>query len=264
MSDVDLAPVEDEYEPEAVDGLETEYADTAASDETPELQILDLDQYGDALIPVKVGGEVIHKSLREIAAEGMRQGDYTRKTQDLALQRQQVEEIRQQAEFGLRLQEAWKTNPQGVLQWFQSQGLTPPVDDDPRVSTLEQRLAAMEEQALQSEIDGKLRTLANEYGDDFNEAELLRVATERNIRDLSELDDLARMVHFDALVAKAAAKEVAARKAAADAGRRSKAVESQVVSGGRSAGNVGAAPVISEARSIREMFLEEAEAAGLR
>src|SRR4030095_1693507 len=62
-------------------------------------EYLDPTEYADRYVPVKVGGETLEVPLREALDGYSRTADYTRKTQELAQQRQQ-------AEYALTLQRA--------------------------------------------------------------------------------------------------------------------------------------------------------------
>ena len=53
--------------------------------------LLDLGQYGDMLVEITVDGETTQVPLREAASGYMRQSAFTRKTQDLANQRKELE-----------------------------------------------------------------------------------------------------------------------------------------------------------------------------
>jgi len=83
--------------------------DGQTTDTEPEYrEYLDPSEYADRYVPVKVGGETLEVPLREALDGYSRTADYTRKTQELATQRQQ-------AEYALTLQRALETQPEETL-----------------------------------------------------------------------------------------------------------------------------------------------------
>lgn len=88
---------------EAVDG------DGQTTDQEPEYrEYLDPTELADRYVRVKVGGDEVEVPLREALDGYSRTADYTRKTQELAAQRQQ-------AEYALTLQRALETQPEETL-----------------------------------------------------------------------------------------------------------------------------------------------------
>ena len=108
----------------------------------PQPTRLDLKAYQDQLVEVQVDGEKVLKRLGDVVGGYMRQADYTRKTQQLAEQRRQLEEgIPQQDRQLLELGRTVASNPQArqVVQEVLGQSEEPP-DAETRVTQLEARL----------------------------------------------------------------------------------------------------------------------------
>ena len=73
-----------------------------------ETSVLPVDQYADYVVPVKVDGEELQVPLSEALSGYQRQADYTRKTQELSEQRQQME-------FASSIQSALERNPEATI-----------------------------------------------------------------------------------------------------------------------------------------------------
>jgi hypothetical protein len=119
--------------------------------EEPPKEYLPVDDYADRYVRVKVDGEETEVPLREALQGYSRNADYTRKTQELAQQRQQ-------AEYALTLQRALQAQPAATLRLLSEQygiplGQSPPQqvgapsyddgfeDEDEYVDPVERRLA---------------------------------------------------------------------------------------------------------------------------
>lgn len=112
----------------ATDGQPTE---TTAYEEPTPRSYLDPDQHGDAYVKVKVDGRDEEVPLREALQGYSRTADYTRKTQELAEQRQQVE-------YGLALQRALQARPADTIRLLAEQAGIPPPTQSPPVQNWEQ------------------------------------------------------------------------------------------------------------------------------
>lgn len=233
-SDYVEAPIEDGQAAEVVEPIE------------PPQNVLNLDEFSDYVVPV--GDDYIPVS--EWRDGGLRQADYTRKTQELA-------EMRRELERAQTLDRALQANPQGTLQFLaQQHGLTiaeaaqavqqAQADDDyywsdepqsQNLSPLEQRLAAIEQHFQQEEaerqVESTFNRLREKYGDDFNPQEVAQAATARNIFDPNLLEMVYRDLAYEKITAarqaavtqaqaqeqaKVAARQAAAREAAAATG----------------------------------------------
>ena len=137
----------------AVDGGQGE----AAVAEQAQPELLDLDTYGSYVVQLDDETTVPVSELRD---RGLRQADYTRKTQELSEQRKELEDV-------ATLRRALDVNPEGTIRWLAEQrGIqvggpqSPPqnqaggaddwlYDDTPsgeETSPVEQRLMALERQ----------------------------------------------------------------------------------------------------------------------
>lgn len=146
---------------------------------------------------VKVGGEEIEVSLDEALQGYQRQEDYTRKTQELAAQRGELD-------YASRLAMALEADPVSAIEALRQAyevGATPaaPVIDptlDPeeaRFATLEQRIVAQEQAAFERQVSAQLVGLHSQFGA-FDDVELVKFAVEHNI---GSLEDAAKVMTFD-------------------------------------------------------------------
>lgn len=214
-----------------------------------ETDVFNVDEYGDRLVAVKVNGEEVQVPLKEALGGYQRQADYTRKTQELS---------RAQA-----MMEALENNPQAALQFLSQQyggqatqqaqevpefndGFD---DDDPVAQTVRSMRSELEElRSYQTEqvLDRTISGLKDRYGDDFDEAEVIKAAAAAQITHPAELEGVFRDLMFDKFYATAKTREGAASTAEAERAAREQAKQQlaqTVVSGnGASAGSAGSAP----------------------
>lgn len=168
----------------------TEVAETAqAGAETP---ILSVDEYANYVVPVKVDGEELQVPLSEALSGYQRQADYTRKTQELAEQRQQVE-------FAAAIQSALERNPEatidllsrhyGISRQQAADMVNESVADEPldpidqKFRDMEQRVASFEEYQSQQQIEREIAGLQSKYSD-FDVAEVVNTALRLGSTDL--------------------------------------------------------------------------------
>ena len=76
--------------------------------EAPDTPVLPVEEYSNHRVPVKLDGEELQVPLSEAIAGYQRQADYTRKTQELAQQREQFQ-------FASALQTALETDPAATI-----------------------------------------------------------------------------------------------------------------------------------------------------
>jgi hypothetical protein len=247
---------------EPVDGMPTE-SDVGQPVEQP--NILDLEQFSD--YHVQVGEETL--SVRELRESGLRQADYTRKTQELA-------ERGRELDRASTLDKMLEANPRGTLEYLARQnGLSladnqqeePPernwFDDDTSqqsVDPMASRIAAIEDRFQREDTDAEYRRafegLKSKFGDEFNIQEVAKAAYERGIYDPNHLE----MVFNDLAVRKMRAAGSNARSAAAskqasqNASRQAAAASANAISGGGSS----AAGTASIPTSTRPMTTREA------
>lgn len=237
-------------------------ADTANTDE--DFAILDVDQYGNYRVPVKVDGLEEYVPLEEARASYMRQADYTRKTQEVAQQRNELG-------WASAMKAALDQDPQGTIALLQqhynvsqpapqAKQAADPFDDwlndnddgwgqkqqDPRVASLESRLARMEQQAHEAELKNTIMTLQSKYPD-FNPTEVVAAAIRSNSTDL---ESVYKQIAFDKVLHSKA--QLEQQLAQAQAQRRAKQ-DAGVVSGGASASSAGSDKV-GDVRSIHDAW----------
>lgn len=173
---------------------------------------------------VKVGGEEMQVSLEEALNGYQRQADYTRKTQELAAEREQLTHAE-------RLWNAIEADPEYVIREMaqaygldvggQPQAAGKASDDDPygladgpdtadpRWQQVEQFMAQAQFERAQAQIDRELAGLHQTYGVQFDDTELLQFAVERQIADL---DAAFKAFAFDRMTRLASDRSVQARK----------------------------------------------------
>lgn len=211
--------------PEATPDL----TDTVAEGTPTQPETWDWAEYGDRQVTVKVDGQEQAVPLKEALDGYSRQSDYTRKTQELAAERQRLA----QAEA---IYQALEADPEGTMQALQEafgMGVNPGQADesdewaDPteqRIAALEAQIAAQQEAARQAAIDQEIVGLKKTYGD-FDESTLLAHAVKYQIPNLEAA--YAHMTYNDVL---SKSQKQAAEEAALAAKR-----EAQVIAGGHTA-----------------------------
>lgn len=162
------------------------------------------EEFSDQLVPVTVDGATEMVTLRELRDRGMRQADYTRKTQEIA-------EIRKTAEWANAVQSAFERDPQATLMALaQAYGVYDPgqgvasqddrralslddLDEDVRpwaaqaqqaaqqAQQLQQKVAAMEMEQLKAEINAELHQMKARYGDSFDPVAVLSTAADKGV-----------------------------------------------------------------------------------
>lgn len=173
----DFNPLGDESPLEGAPDGGTSIGDGPAADqpvEAPPRTYLDIDDdVAQRYVRVKVDGEDVEVPLNEALSGYSRTADYTRKTQELAAQRQQ-------AEYALAVQRAIEAQPEEALRLLARQyGVTfeqsqpaqaapsydDGIEDNPYMDPVERRLAAIErqnqqlnQQWQQRQADEQLRT----------------------------------------------------------------------------------------------------------
>lgn len=126
---------------------------------------------------IEIGGEKYTlDEIKEFRQGYLRQSDYTRKTQELAKQRREVEDA-------IKLYEYLRENPY-LLNNLQNDY----VDSDIRNTAMNltpemQRLQELELRFVESELDREISALKEKYPD-FDEVKVLREADQRGLTDL--------------------------------------------------------------------------------
>lgn len=217
----------------------------------PERQYVEIDDPDNRFVRVRVAGEDIEVPFSEAVRGYSREADYTRKAQQLAQERQQVE-------YGLNLQRALESNPEMTLRILQERygvgmpGSVPqqaPVEDeytDPYERMLaEERAArlALEERLNQRETDERLNAtiagLRQQYNaSDEDIQEVVNVAYQLGA-NVDQLPYLYKAMTFDKINARVQAARLTEQQREAETQRRQAAASaaSQVVAQGTTGSN---------------------------
>ena len=211
------------------------------------------DEYADKPVKLNVAGEEIDVPLKEALAGYQRQADYTRKTQELAEQRRQVQ-------FAAALQEALQNDPASTVELLSqhygvNQKPTSEEDEflDPvekQYRQLETRIQAFEQEKAMRELENQIESLSRRYGELFDANEVVAKALATGS---TNLEATYKQIAFDRLFEQSRSKE-AVTKMKSD--ETKKIVEAKrdaaVVSKGASAksADVSSKPI----RSVRDAF----------
>lgn len=228
-------------------------------------QYLNLDEYGNRLVKLKVAGEEIEVPLSEATAGYQRQADYTRKSQELAQARaiQQALDNPATRQQALRLlQETYgQAQPDDASSAASQEPLDPATQE---IQYLRSQVSELAQWRAGQALDAEMDRLQGKYGDVFDAQELIDAAAMRGVSDVSELEDTFKMIAFDKVTAQQSAGQTfAATKAAEEAARvAAKEKLGQVVTSGNGVvGNsVGSAP--TSYATFEEAFEAAAAAAG--
>lgn len=203
------------------DGLED-------SEDAPE-DTFDFDSIKDKTVDITVNGETVQVPLAELRNGYMRQSDYTRKTQQLAADRELIQ-------WAHEMQEAFRVDPAGSLRYLQEQlGLQ---DDkqyseldpefEPIVNELKQtrrELAELKRQQEQAawdrvnvEVQSELSQMKSRY-QDFDPTLVLPIAIENGL----SMEMAYKVWKADHIQSETAAQEAARRKAEQAATKREQA-----------------------------------------
>jgi predicted metal-dependent hydrolase len=218
-------------------------AEDASADAEEELPFLDIDQFKDQYVKIRVDGEEVTVPLSEAVAGYQRQADYTRKTQSLAQQKNELQ-------WASAIKGALENDPQATIELLATQfgvrlpASQPKQDDDPfaglwaddpepvdpKYAQIEARLRAFEEERAQQRLEQTIAQLSQKYGDEFDAREVVAAALASGSNDL---EATFKQIKFDKVMEDAkAAKAAAASKAAKVAAKK----DAAVVSGGSSKG----------------------------
>jgi hypothetical protein len=149
-----------------VDGMDE------AADYESEPEYINLDDYADKYVKVTVDGEELEVPFKEAVSGYQRQADYTRKTQQLAEERRNVQ-------FAQAIQQALDNDPNATIDLLKNHyGLNEvesfEEDDifaDPlekQYRQLESRIRSFEEQQAMTELENNIYNLQQKYGEDFD------------------------------------------------------------------------------------------------
>lgn len=243
----DTTPADDEFDGQGeVTDIDSGDDADVTPDDTPQPNYFDPSTVADHLVKVKVDGEELEVPVAELLQGYSRTADYTRKTQSLAEERQQVA-------FWKQVDEAMRANPQATLNYLQqTYGITPEqatsgVDadddwgyDDPVQRELRElrelvkpALQFTQEQQAERMLTQVVSGLSSKYGDEFNANEVITEAIARGIHDPRELEGVFKDMYFDKYRAIVAAQQLQQQTTATtDAQRRAAAQAAAAATGG--------------------------------
>jgi hypothetical protein len=234
----------DEIATQSAEPVEGSPTSDSVITETPDTPTLNVQEYSNHRVPVKLDGEELQVPLSEAIAGYQRQADYTRKTQELSQQREKVE-------FASTLQAALENNPAatlGLLSQHYNVQNTPQVDP---IDELDKRVASFEEFQNQQQIEKEIANLQTKYSD-FDVKEVVSNALRMNTTDL---EGTYKQLAFDKIVAQSkietAAKE---RLKQADDGVLEAKRAASVVSGGSSATSSTTTEKAAPIKSVSEAW----------
>lgn len=221
--EVDDSEVDDsqDIDSDTDDGLEDQ-------DDAPE-DTFDFDSIKDKTVSVTVNGETFEVPLGELRNGYMRQADYTRKTQQIAAERELIQ-------WAQQLQEAFRVDPAGSLRYLQEQlglradseysDLDP--EFEPIVNELKQTRRELAELRRQQEevawervnadVQSELNQMKSKYND-FDPMQVLPIAIDNGI----SMEMAYKVWKADRLQSETAAQEAARLKAERAAAKREQA-----------------------------------------
>jgi len=225
---------------------------TSIEDEAPPRRYVEIDDPDDRYTRVKVADEEIEVPYSELVKGYSRTADYTRKTQELAQQRAQVE-------YGLRLQQALEANPQATIRYLAEQAGLPlgqqqaqpsaaeepeyldPLERDIHIErqarlALEQRLNQRE---MDEHVDRTLNGLRQQYNASEEDIQAVVATAMRGNYPVDMLPMIYKAQTLDKLQARVQAAQLAQQQKQAETTRRqgSAAAANRVVSTGNSGSN---------------------------
>lgn len=245
--------------------------DSAEPEGQPEKTYLDFSALEGQFARLKVGDEEIEVPATELPQWAMRQADYTRKTQELAQQREQLQ-------FWQTVDQAMKANPAETLAYLQKQfgvdatSVEETDDDDTWVDPVEkavqQKLEAFQQQLAPvleytsrqqaiEYVDTVVKGMQQKYGDDFNVQEVLGECSQRGIEDPNLIEAVYRDMAAERFFAQQQAlKTAGAQRQAEDANKRTAAQQAAAATGasGSAAGGRNATAPARDAETPMEAF----------
>lgn len=188
----------------------------AVAEDTTSYEYVDPSAFDGKYVKVKVDGTDIDVPFGEAIQGYQRQADYTRKTQELAAQREQLG-------YAQTLQQALETNPQETIDLLtrhygvatanqmvadaQNEPQVPEFDDplEKRIWETEQRIQQYEQERANQQLQSEISRLQSTY-EDFNAQEVVRQALQSGTTDL---EGTYKQIAFDRLINKVRAQEEA-------------------------------------------------------
>jgi predicted metal-dependent hydrolase len=244
--------IEDETSEPIIDGQIEGGEETTTEEST--IDYFPVDEYGDKYIKVVVDGEELEVPLKEAVSGYQRQADYTRKTQQLAEERRQVQ-------FAQAIQQALDNDPAATIELLQSHyGVNfnqATEDEDLYVDPVEQqyrqlesRIRSFEEQQAFLELERTIGNLQQKYGEEFDANEVVATALATGSTDLES-------IHKQLAYDKIRQQQLVNQKVQQENERKTAQVtqakrESSVIAGGSSAKNT--TPDTQPVTSFRDAF----------
>lgn len=230
-------------------------------DENDYPEYLDLEEYGSKTVVIKVDGEMVEVPLSEALAGYQRQSDYTRKTQELSKQKQDVQ-------TASALAEALSRDPQGTLSLLQQhygvsqQNVQAFYEEDMWVDPLVKELDEikawkrdLEYKQTLSEVENEIIALERKYGEDFNREEVIVKALASGSQNLEETF---KLIQFDKVYTE---RGEATRKVTQTSQRTQAKKSAQVVSGGNT--STGGVAEVTKSKSVFDAFMAAEKSLGL-
>lgn len=156
--------------------------------ESPSYEYVNVDEIADRYVKVKVDGSEVDVPFKEALSGYQRQADYTRKTQELATQRESLQ-------YAETLAQALERDPAGTIELLgrhyganQSVNQNPSVPEftDPleaQVWELNQKIQSFENAQAQNELQQEIGRLQNQYPD-FNAGDVIKTALSMGVDNL--------------------------------------------------------------------------------
>lgn len=244
-----------EAAPDVGQAVESEVGQ-ATETSTPSYEYVNVDELGDRYVKVKVDGQELDVPVKEALSGYQRQADYTRKTQELAAQRESLQ-------YAQTLAEALQADPNGTIELLSRHyGAAPAANQEPQVDLelldpverqvyeLNQKVQMFEQAQAQQELEREINRLTSKY-QDFNPSEVINHALRSGVTDL---EAAYKQVAYDRL-----AQEVAAIRGAQQvvASKEQEIIDAKrnagFVSGGTSAN--GATEPVGKITSVADAWL---------
>lgn len=237
--------------------VETTEVGQATESSAPSYDYINPDELGDKYVKVKVDGTELDVPVKEALSGYQRQADYTRKTQELAAQRESLQ-------FAQTIAQALEQDPAGTIELLgrhygtgaQSVNQQPSVPEfaDPleqQVWEMNQKIASFEQAQAQVELEKEINRLSSQY-QDFNAPEVITQALRMGT---DNLEAVYKQMSYDRLLQEVntyrQANQVAVTKEQEiiDAKRNA-----AFVAGGASANGAGTEPV-GKISSVQDAWL---------
>jgi len=241
-------------DPVAGQSVGTEVGSSAPA-EAPSYDYIDTDSYADKYVKLKVDGEELDVPLKEALSGYQRQADYTRKTQELASQRESLQ-------HAATLAQALERDPMGTLDvlarhyganFANQQMPAEPEFTDPlerQVWEMNQKIQSFEQAQAQQDLEREVSRLQQQYPD-FDPVQVITTALNSGT---DNLEAVYKQLAFDKLM-----NEVQTYRQAQQviAERENQVVDAKrnaaFVAGGASANGAGVEPV-GRITSVRDAW----------